>query len=790
MSIAPGRGVEGTEVALTAELVHVLGRARTLPELLQPALEAFCRATGWRVAQSWVPAPDGDELVAATAWYADDPAFEPLRELSGRLRFAPGVGIPGTVWQSSRPEWVQAFREGEIPRARLIRELGLRAALGVPVVDRDELIAVLEFFSDTERPEDERTIGLVSILAGHLAALVSSRRNEELRADSEARFRAVADAAGDAIICGDTEGRVTYVNRCAEAMFGWKAPDVVGKPVSVLVPEELGVGPRTEATGVRRDGTEFPLELSLAPLEGRDGIEGYTAIMRDLTERRREHEALRRTTQQLVEAQRIAGLGSWEWHIEPDDLWWSDELLHIFGIDERPARLTYDEYLERVHPDDREMVASTVQHAYENLTSFSFLHRIVQGDGEVRTLQGRGEVIAERGRAVRMIGTALDITDRLVTERERVELERRLQEAKRMESIGRLAGGVAHDFNNLLTIILSYTSHLGAHAAGDAELAEAVKEIRQAAEDGAALTRQLLMFSRRDAVTPRVLDLNDAIRARAAVLQRTLGEEVALDVQLAADDCVVELDRGQLEQILMNLTLNARDALPEGGTVTLATERRDGRVCLRVADTGTGMPPEVRARAFEPFYTTKPRGQGTGLGLASVHGIVNRAGGDIEIHPRPGGGTLISLELPSSTAAPEPLAPDDEKMGSVATRGTVLVVEDQEAIRALVRRSLQRAGYDVKSAPHGGAALAAADGDAPDLLLTDVVMPGMSGAELGRRMRERFPDIRVVYMSGHPYELRQEQDVAEPDAVLRKPFTPDELLDAIARALQGETRAG
>ena len=784
MTTSPDRGA-GSDVARTAELVHVLGRARTLPELLQPALDAFCRATGWRVAQAWLPA-DARELVVAPAWYADGPGFEPLRELSERIRFARGEGLPGEVWVSCRPEWVQAFDRGDGGRAEVMRDLGLRAALGVPIVDRGELIAVLEFFSDTERPEDERTIGLVSILAGHLAALVSSRRNEELRADSEARFRAVADAAADAIVCGDTEGRVTYVNRCAEVMFGRRADEVIGRPVSLLVRDELRVGPRAEATGVRRDGTEFPLELSLAPLEGRDGVEGYTAIMRDLTERRREHEALRRTTQQLVEAQRIARLGSWEWDVVADELRWSDEMMEIFGLAERPPRLTYDDFLRYLHPDDREMVASAVQHAFETQTAFSFLHRIVRDDGEVRTLQGHGEVVTDDGRTVRMIGTSLDVTDRLDSERERVELERRLQEAKRMESIGRLAGGVAHDFNNLLTVILSYTSHLASYADGNADLADALKEIRQAAEDGAALTRQLLTFSRRDAVTPRALDLNDAIRARAAVLQRALGDDVSLVVRLADEDCVVELDRGQLEQILMNLTLNARDALPEGGTVTLTTERRDGRVCLRVVDDGMGMTPDVRARAFEPFYTTKPRGQGTGLGLASVHGIVTRAGGDIEIQPRPGGGTIIRLELPSSADAPEPLAPENGHARAATTRRTILVVEDQAAIRALVHRSLESAGYEVRSAPDAGAALAILDAGDPDLLLTDVVMPGVSGAELASRTRERLPEIRVVYMSGHPYELRQEQDAAEPDAVLRKPFMPDELLDAVARALRGE----
>ena len=508
-----------------------------------------------------------------------------------------------------------------------------------------------------------------------------------------------------------------------------------------------------------------------------------------MNEQSRTAEALRRTTQQLVEAQRIAGLGSWEWDTVADELRWSEEMCRIFGVDSPDGRLTYDDFIARVHPDDREMVDATVRDAYEKLSTFSFLHRIVRGDGEVRTLQGRGEVVVEDGRAVGMIGTGLDITDRLESERERVELERRLQEAKRMESIGRLAGGVAHDFNNLLTVILSYVSQLGEHATDDPRVAEAVREIRQAAEDGAALTRQLLTFGRRDAVTPRALDLNDAIRSRVATLQRALGEKVVLEVELAAEECVVELDRGQLEQILMNLTVNARDALPGGGRVTITTERHEAHVRLRVTDDGAGMPPEVRARAFEPFFTTKPRGQGSGLGLASVHGIVTRAGGSIEIRPRPGGGTVVAVELGRSAATPEPVAPARVRTPDAPAGATVFVVEDQAAILALVHRTLVGAGYDVRTAANGEAALAALEHGVPDLLLTDVVMPGMSGAELGRRMRERHPRLRVVYMSGHPYELRQEQDLAEPDAVLRKPFTTDELLAVLARALHGEAPA-
>jgi hypothetical protein len=804
--IAEGAGAREDDVARTAELVEVLGRAGTLPELLQPALAGFCRATGWRVAQAWVPDEAGERLVAAPAWYADDPRFDSVRDLSRGLRFARGEGVPGEVWRANRACWLDALPSPDHPRTELLHRLGLRAALGVPVGDGSRLVAVLEFLTDRPRSQDARDLGLVSILAAHLAALVTSRRNEARLSESESRFRAVADTAGDGIVCIDAAGVITYVNRRAEAMFGRPGAELLGRPGRVLVPERLRaahdaaivrlaageepnlLGETAELIGVRRDGTEFAAEVTLAPLDGAAGIEGYTAVLRDLTERRREHLALRRTTRQLVDAQRLAGLGSWEWNTESNTLRWSTEMRRIFCLEPTSGALTYQDFIDRVHPDDRDLVNDTVQRAYETGSPFGFIHRIIRDDGHVRTLQGRGEVVLEDGRRVGMIGTGMDITDRLDAERDRVDLERRLQEAERLDSIGRLAGGVAHDFNNLLTVIRSYASHLRGQVDDGSELAEAVDEIRRAADDGADLTRQLLTFSRRDPGSPRALDLNEVIRSRAGLLERTLGEHLTLELDLDEGACVAELDRGQLEQILMNLTLNARDALTAGGTVRVATGRRDGRISLSVADTGAGMAPDVLARAFEPFFTTKPRGKGTGLGLASVHGIVKRAGGDIELSSRAGEGTMVEIELRAADGVPErPAAPAEP--ADVVAHGTVLVVEDQAAIRTLARRCLVRAGYRVHEAADGEEALARVVSDAPDLLLTDVVMPHMSGVTLAQRLRARFPEMRVLFVSGHPDELLLEQGVSAPELLLLKPFSTEELLDAVGRALRGEPAA-
>ncbi|HEV3001313.1 MAG TPA: PAS domain S-box protein [Solirubrobacteraceae bacterium] len=791
------RGLEKAQVAARDvridDLLGALGRARTLPELLDAALQAFCRAAGWPVGQAWRPDRDASRLALAPAWHADGPEFEPLHELSGRLRLKPGEGIPGEAWRAGRAEATPDLPWPSHPRAAVMRRLGLRTAVAAPVLaPGGELLAVLEFFNDEPQPPDPRDLALASTVAAHVAALVQGLR-------AEARFRAVADPAADAIVTGDAAGTVAYANPRAAELLDRGREELIGRPLSEMIPKQqqqqpparaaarsnsTGPEPR-EAAALRGDGTELPVELTLAPVTDPAGADGYAAVLRDLSERRRERRARERTTQRLVEVQRIARLGTWEWDTVADTLTWSEEMRRIFGLTGVERPLTYRDFIDRVHPEDRDMVDATVRRAYESSGPFEFVHRIVRDDGTVRTLQGRGEVVVEDGQRVAMIGTGLDITERLDAERDRVDLERRLQEAERLDSIGRLAGGLAHDFNNLLTVIRSYASHLQGRLGADPDVAEAIGEIRHAADEGAALTRQLLTFSRRDPGEPRALDVNEVVRTRATLLERTLGEHVALELDLAGQPCVARLDRGQLEQILMNLTINARDALGAGGRVRIATARHNGAVTLSVADTGKGMAPDVRARAFEPFYTTKPRGRGTGLGLASVHGIVMRAGGDIDLRSRRGRGTVVTIKLPATSAPPEPAPPADEPAEGTA-RGTVLVVEDDAAIRTLARRCLERAGYRVDEAADGREALARARDGAPDLVLTDVVMPRMSGATLAGELRARLPAVRVLYVSGHPQEMLEEHGVAARDRLLRKPFTDAELLDAVGRALTAE----
>jgi signal transduction histidine kinase len=389
--------------------------------------------------------------------------------------------------------------------------------------------------------------------------------------------------------------------------------------------------------------------------------------------------------------------------------------------------------------------------------------------------------------------------------------QEQLAQAQRLESLGQLAGGVAHDFNNLLAVILNYTAfaaeELTAVTESDwAERCESARgdleQISRAGQRAAGLTRQLLAFARREVVQPRVLDLDTVITAVEEMLRRTLGEHVELVTSLAGDLQPVLADPGQLEQVLVNLAVNARDAMPGGGTLTMDTSNitvdaesiaggskapPGQNVRLRVSDTGTGMPPDVIEHAFEPFFTTKKDGGGTGLGLATVYGILTQADGHIHIYSDPGGGTTFSIMLPATSQAATPKA---AKMAYQRTpRGeTVLVVEDEAALREVTRRILARNGYRVITAASGPEALDIARDHQGEihLLVTDVVMPHMLGKEVAERMRLIKPETEVLYMSGYARPVLASQGRLEPGmALVEKPFSAADLLAKAGQVLNG-----
>ena len=386
---------------------------------------------------------------------------------------------------------------------------------------------------------------------------------------------------------------------------------------------------------------------------------------------------------------------------------------------------------------------------------------------------------------------------------ERQSLHDQLLHAQKMEAVGRLAGGVAHDFNNLLTVILGYSEMLRDHVRSDATAQEFSSEVTYAAQRASSLTNQLLAFSRRQVAVPRIVDVNEIVIGIDKMLRRIIGEDIQLEARLATALPSVKVDPSHIDQVIMNLAVNSRDAMPGGGKLTIETaeivlseeyaERHIGvgpgrYVMLAVSDTGTGMDAATKARLFEPFFTTKEQGKGTGLGLSIVYGIVKQNGGDILVYSEPGRGTAFKIYLPAMTAPAEALADDAEGATSALAGETILLVEDEPQVRSLTRTMLSRLGYHVLEAESGEEALVIAENfeGQLDMLLTDVVMPRMNGTDLSRRMRVARPGIRVLYMSGYTDSGVVDQGMLEAGTpFIQKPFTSATLSQKVRQVLKG-----
>jgi two-component system, cell cycle sensor histidine kinase and response regulator CckA len=423
--------------------------------------------------------------------------------------------------------------------------------------------------------------------------------------------------------------------------------------------------------------------------------------------------------------------------------------------------------------------------------------RVETDHGTRLFLSTKSAYLDDEGHVLGLIGISHD-----VTERRRLEAE--LQQAQKMEAVGRLAGGVAHDFNNILSVIRGFSDLARKHLdSGQTRMDDWLRHVSRATEQGTALTRQLLAISRRQPLETEVIDLNALVAELDALLRRVIGEDLRLVTVFGASKSSVEANRGQLEQVVMNLAVNARDAMPSGGKLTIETahnvldEDAAGKlgvepgsyVMLRVSDTGTGMDTETRTRIFEPFFTTKAPGRGTGLGLSTVYGIIKQAGGHIGVQSSPGTGTTFTIHLPVATTTAGEAAGETTEAPADRLSGTLLVAEDDDVLRGLIRAMLEQGGYDVLTARSGEEALeiAAAYSGGIDALVSDVIMPGMRGFELAARLRAQRPGIRVVFVTGYTGDAG-EHDLLPGDTLLTKPFGMDALLGALGAVLPESAR--
>ncbi len=653
------------------------------------------------------------------------------------------------------------------------------------------------------------------IVARYEEIAVGNGQGEPDLTRTEERYRELVEHIPVGVYRSSADGRILLANRALCRILGCASiselqqadirndfyvdPDQRDQLTRALI--EKGELRNVELTLRRKDGTTIVvLENCRVVCDEPGGEPYYEGTLADITERKRAQESLRREqqfTERLIDS--IPGI-----FFVLDErrryVRWNKAHEVLFGLP--PERIRELDALTRIHEDDRPLVSKAIEQIFETGA----------GDVEARGLVGNGPAVRhflmtgrrfEMGGSLYIIGCGIDVTEKKEAEAARAQLEAELAQAQKLESVGRLAGGVAHDLNNLLTVINGYGS-LVLKRLEDPVLRENVGQMVSAGERAAELTKQLLAFSRRQIVQPKPVDLNSIVEDTGKMIRRLIGEDIELITSLASGLPLVVADPGQISQILINLSSNARDAMPNHGAVLIETRQvyldeayaavhhsvvSGPYVLLAVTDTGAGMDASALEHMFEPFFTTKGPGAGTGLGLATVHGIVKQSGGHISVSSRPGEGTTVNVYLPAVASSAETDDGVERREPLLTGSETILVAEDQRDVRTLVSEVLRSYGYRVLTASNGDEALAVAarHSNPIHLLVTDVVMPGMNGGELAERLSSSRPQLKVLFTSGYTEDAVIRRGVLQPETnYLSKPFGPSTLVTRIRTLLDRE----
>ena len=768
-------------------------------------------------------APGESSSGAASPWTAEAPLIQRVIDAVDALVV---VAAPDcTLWMwNGRCDATSGVPLGEVAGKPLWSVMRLRPNLRAVAQDAfDRLISgderMVEFKSQWLRKDGRKarvswTARLVEGFEGRpfvVATGVETTRGRQVEremAETESRFERLLEVLPDPVIVHQN-GRLVFANRAALGMYG--APnfqDLAGHPViervapesraliAVRISQMLGQGenvPLIEERHVKLDGTAFDVEVVATPVwfDGRPAVE---VAMRDITASKEIEAALRASEARVRAVFDQSSLGMLLVDRDGRPLEVNAAFRKLLGYDAAElGRLTLSDIS---HPADRETGKRLLEDLFSGRNDgYQIEKRYISKDGrEIWVRVHVSPVRAGPGAPQLAVGTVEDISRHQV-------LEEQVRQASKMEALGRLAGGVAHDFNNLLTVVNGYADLLVLSLEGDERAADAI-EIRRAGSRATELTAQLLAFGRRSKRALEPVDLNGRIEAMVPMLRRLLGEDIEFQVTLDQSLGAVEADPSQLDQLVMNLIVNGRDAMPSGGTLTLTTSRlapsdaagRDpdsGWAQMEIADTGFGMEADVIEHIFEPFFTTKGQGKGTGLGLATVYGIVQQMGGRVRVDSTVNVGSRFIVELPLCDGRSQSLGAENSPQEPGARPSeTILLVEDEPAVRDFCKRALSAEGYKVHVAgPHEAFELAATLGNSLDILVSDVVMPDFDGPTIAAALSSHRPDLKVLFMSGYPRDREDElTGAAAEGAVLAKPFTARELCDAVRRVLDRATR--
>ena len=658
-------------------------------------------------------------------------------------------------------------------------------------------------------------LGDLSDAFNAMAGALEARQRERDRAEtelqaSEYRYRFLFEELPHPMWVHDTATlEFLEVNQAALAHFGYSRRELLGMRVDDIRPAgdapRAASGSRLEAgSGVdqpsrlqKKSGEVIDVEITSHPLIF-DGRAGDLVIAQDVTRRRRAEDALRETEERLRFALSAARVGAWEMDLRSGFVYWSETCEAMHGLESGTFAGHVDAFMACVHPEHRHQIKDTVAQARRDRRKTEFEYRTLWPDGRERWIRATADFVYDDDQVpVRAAGVTVDVTDQR-------SLEDQFRHSQKMEAIGMLAGGVAHDFNNVLVAILGNAEFVRDDLPFGDPHRDDLEEVIKAARRAATLTQQLLTFSRKQVVAPQVLHLGDIVRDMTPMLRRLLGETIDLKAVIG-NSGRVKADSGHVEQVLVNLVVNARDAMGAGGRLTIETAdvtldesyasehpavTPGAYVMIAVTDTGHGMDAETRVRLFEPFFTTKPKGQGTGLGLATVYGIVQESGGHIWVYSEVGKGTTFKIYLPRTA---EVAVTDGACRAAPAAGGveTILVVEDEDAVRNFVGRVLTRKGYTVHAMPSPAEAIefGRRHRGPIDLILTDVVMPGASGPSVAASLAELHPEARVLYMSGYTDDTVIHHGVQAAElSFLQKPFSAGALLHKLREVLATRPR--